>query len=264
VAQAKLKICKFIVKRNGEEFKCDVPYTGELCPNREHHLMKYRTGFCQQGFCEGTKPRSYSGKAIATCKFFATCPCKCHKDLDLLFKMSGKDRLEAVPNPEWTPAPREFWLPSDDPAYMPRYSSTHDAVSPPVIIESPAPDLVPATVAHSYAPTATGRAARGELESWVKTKCDEWLVEKYQTMCTPSWISEEIGHDQAIKPPSVGAISAVFDRWVKLGFAVVAKKPTRFLHYTDEGKRLGLDGMKARARRQRDLAQAELKRGTLR
>jgi hypothetical protein len=257
-------VCKETVKINGERKVCDHPYTTERCPNRDNHLMKYRTGYCADGLHEGTKPRSWNGKPMQVCKFFATCPCKCHDDLDMLFKMSERERIEPVLNPEWKPAPREFWMPSDDPTYVRHYRSSQDAVTPPVVLESPAPDLVPPTVAHSYAPTASGRAARGELESWVKVKCDEWLIEGYQMLCTPAWLSEEIADDQAIKPPSVGAISAIFDRWTKLGFAKIAKKPTRFLGYTDEGKKLGLDGMKARARRQRDMAQAEMKRGTLR
>lgn len=178
--------------------------------------------------------------------------------------MSDKDRIEAVPNPEWQPAPREFWLPSDDWEGVVEPSSVRSGTPAPVRLESPAPDLVPATVVRTFGPTATGRAARGELESWVKIKCDEWLIERYQMLCTPAWLANEIAYDQGIKAPSVGAISAIFDRWVKLGFAQVAKKPTRFLAYTDEGKKLGLDGMKTRAKRQRDMARAEMNRGALR
>jgi hypothetical protein len=132
------------------------------------------------------------------------------------------------------------------------------------MVESPAPDIVPPTVARSYAPTATGRAARGELEGWVKEVCDIWLIEGYQMLCTPAWISEEIASAQGIKAPSVGAISAVFERWVKLGFAVVQKKPTRFIAYTEEGKRVGLEGLKIRAKQQAKRKQAEQSRGSLR
>lgn len=199
---------------------------------------------------------------MQVCKFFSTCPCKCHDELDKLFVMSDRERTW-VDNPEWQPEPKEFWIPSDD--WGETRSLSSDELTPaPVRIESPAPDLVPATVVRTFAPTVTGRAARGELESWVKAKCDEWLIENYHTLCTPAWLAEEIAYDQGIKPPSVGAISAVFDRWVKLGFARVAKKPTRFLGYTDEGKKLGLDGLKAKAKRARDMARSEQRRGSLR
>jgi hypothetical protein len=256
----KLKVCKEFVKENGEKKVCDLPYTGDRCKNKDNHVWKMRSGFCEMGQHEGTKPRSASGKPMVTCKFFATCGCKCHDDLDLLFRMSGKDRIEPVVNPEWAPEPREFWLPSDD--WNAAQPISRDAATPaPVRVESPAPDLVPATTVHTFSPTPTGRAARGELESWVKVKCDEWLIENYKMLCTPAWLAEEIAYDQAIKAPSVGAISAIFDRWVKLGFARVAKKPTRFLGYTDEGRELGLDGLKARAKRARDMARSEQRRG---
>jgi hypothetical protein len=94
----------------------------------------------------------------------------------------------------------------------------------------------------------------------VKTACDVWLVESYSFPCTPAWLAEEIAAAQAIKAPSVGAISAVFERWIKLGFAVIEKKPTRFVSYTDEGIKLGLEGLKARSKRTKQLTEAEKKR----
>ena len=56
----------------------------------------------------------------------------------------------------------------------------------------------------------------------------------------------------------------MFDRWVKLGFAVIEKKPTRFVRYTDEGIKFGLDRMKERSKRKLKLVQAEKRRNLIR
>lgn len=258
-----IKICKRMVWKDYEQVQCNHPYTGEFCKNRDNHIIKYRTGFCGIGLCEGTKPHSASGVPMKTCPAYLTCPCDCHKALFKMFQMSEMPRL-LVENPEYHPPHREFWMPSDDPNYGLTPLSSDEDTDTRLAVESPAPDIVPPSVGRSYAPTATGRAARGELESWVKEVCDVWLIEKYQMLCTPAWISEEIADMQAIKPPSVGAISAVFERWVKLGFANIAKKPTRFLNYTEEGKSLGLEALKIRAKRIKKRTQAEQRRGSLR
>ena len=121
---------------------------------------------------------------------------------------------------------------------------------------APVPTPPPAT----FAPTPTGRAARGQLESWVLEQVTIWTVEGYDFPCTPVWISREIGREQAIDPPSVGAISAVFDRWANLGFATIEKKPVRFSGFTLEGKTKGLDRMKAEVKRKQKFEKAAQKR----
>ena len=126
----------------------------------------------------------------------------------------------------------------------------------PRVEESPLPDAVPATIVRAFNPTASGRAAPGELELWVKQHCDIWLVEAERFPCTPAYLSEEIGKAQGIKPPSVGAITAVFQRWVKIGFAEIGAKPARFLKYTDDGVKLGLEGCKVRHKAKRKAAEA--------
>jgi hypothetical protein len=112
----------------------------------------------------------------------------------------------------------------------------------------------------TFGPTPTGRAAKGELEAWVDEQCRIWIIDKPGVPCTPAFLSEQIAKDQAINPPSVGAISACFERWMKLGYAVIEKKPTRFVKYTDEGVRLGLERMKHNAKQSRRLADAEHRR----
>lgn len=230
--------------------------TGDPCPNRFNHVLPMITGFCSSGWHEGDEATNYAGKPAPTCKFYLTCPCKCHVELDKMFNMAEKMR-ELVNRSEYVPDLGGFVIPEWSAYHM--SSSDNDTDTPPVL-ESPAPGIVPASLARDFGPTATGRAARGELESWVKSKCDEWKIEEYQFDCTPKWIAEEISTDLGIKAPSVGAISAVFERWEKLGFAKVGKKPTRFFDYTEDGIKLGLDKMKANAKRQRDLVRGAQRR----
>lgn len=227
-----------------------------VCPESERHLLKMPSGFCLNGWCEGTKAVTYKGDPAPTCKMILTCPCKCHDTLDKLFAMTEQERL-VVESSGYAPPKRTYWLPSDEPDMI--LSRTSDPM-PPVVIESPAPDLVPATIERTFAPTATGRAAKGELESWVNKHCGIWLIDQPGVPCTPAYLADEIARDQGITPPSVGAISACFERWIKLGYAVVQKKPTRFVAYTEEGKKYGLEKMKADAKRAAKLAQADNRR----
>lgn len=255
------KKCNAFIKAGTKKVPCGqmITYsssTPALCKNRDLHILKMKTGFCNSGWCEGIKPKSSSGQPAPSCKFYLTCPCKCHDMVDMMFEMSGMERI-LVDKSEYAPH-RTFWMPSDEP-YAPLSSSAE--VVTPVMVESPAPSIVPPTLRRPFAPTVTGRAARGELESWVKDACDVWLIDEEKFPCTPNWIAEEISRVQGIKAPSVGAISAVFERWTKLGFAVTGKKPTRFLHYTEDGVRLGLDKMKEQAKRQKRAHQSNLRRG---
>lgn len=238
--------CKAKVRHGGKVEPCGKKYlaANKVCPERDEHLHRLKTGFCYNGWHEGDNPTDWKGKPVPTCEFFVTCPCDCHTKLGKLFEMTGQERI-LVESSAYRPPERDFWLPSDDPLDVP---SRDDGVTVPVILESPAPDRVPATVARDFGPTPTGRAARGELEAWVKQHCDIWLIDEPGNHCTPSYLATEIAHDQGIIPPSVGAITAVFNRWADLEFAVIEKKPTRFVRYTPDGIKLGLDRMKANAR----------------
>jgi hypothetical protein len=255
------RICKSQVWRNNEKAPCGSKVSQSGCPNRDYHILSMKTGYCSSGWCEGTKARDWRGRPVATCRFFMTCPCECH---EMLWRMAAMTETERIlhDNPEYVHPERAFWLPDDDPESW--HSIPREEEKTPVYQESPVPDAVPPTLVKEFTPTTTGRAARGELESWVKEQCDIWLIEGYQRKCTPVWIAEQIGLDKGIKEPSVGAIGAVFDRWVKLGFAVIEKKPTRFIQYTPDGVRLGLDRMKDQAKRRNRLAQAERRRNLIR
>ena len=241
--------CKRLVKNDRlEKVPCGRLLKQGICGNENVHISKYKTGFCAKGWCEGKNPKTFSGAPAPTCRSWKTCGCSCHDMLDMLYASTGQPR-EVVNSSDYKPDTGAFKMPTPEERVALHAASNGATGNHPTLVESPLPEAVPATVRRTYTPTATGRAARGELESWVKEQCDIWIVEAEEFPCTPAYLSEEIGRVQGIKPPSVGAISAVFERWVKMGFANIEKKPTRFVSYTADGIRLGLDGCKDKAKR---------------
>lgn len=257
VKPAVKKKCNRQIRKAGEHVTCGISYTGDVCPNKEQHLLKFKTGYCNNGWCEGSKAKDWRGDPVPTCKFTVTCPCGCHDVLDELFALTGAQRL-VVESSGYVRPERSYWMPSDDPT-MGLSSADGDTVAP--YLESPMPDAVPGTLAVPFKPTPTGRAARGELEAWVKEACDIWLVDQPGVRCTPTYLAEEIARSKGITPPSVGAIGAVFDRWTALGFAVCTKKPVQFVKYTEDGIKLGLERMKADAKAAKKRQQRQLERG---
>jgi hypothetical protein len=230
------------------------------CPDRGHHTVKKKTGFCSIHHCEGTKPKSQTGKPMPTCTFWQTCGCACHLTYDKMFSMSGMER-QAVDNSGFVPdrggfAPIEIIV-RETPSVLSNVPATSDGP----VYESPAPGVVPAVLARSFAPTASGRAARGELEYDVKRAVDTFIIEEEDGYCTPVWIAAEIGKYKGIDPPSTGAVTAVLERWANYGFAELAKKPTRFVKYTDEGVSLGLEALKDRFKRKTKMQQTAVKLG---
>lgn len=256
-APPKPRICsEFIKDDNLKLVQCKQKLVEGRCRNKDKHVSKYKTGWCQRGWCEGSNPKTFSGKPAPTCKSWATCPCNCHSMYDQMFAATDRPR-ELVNNSEYRAPKNIFWMPSPEERIALHASSEVARPDAPTVVESPLPDAVPVTLRRTYTPTATGRAARGELESWVKDECDIWIVEQDGSLCTPVYLANEIGRKQGIKPPSVGAISAVFDRWVKIGFANVEKKPTRFISYTELGVRIGLEGCKDKAKREAKAVERE-------
>lgn len=228
---------------------------GMPCPNKSEHMIPYPTGFCQNKNCEGTARKSRSGKPMKTCDWWKLCPCQCHISFDQMYAMAEMERA-VVDNSGYSPDRGGFVMPTlEERAKMMALSAPRSPVAP-VLEESPAPDLVPASIVRTYAPTPSGRAAPGELEAWVKRHADIWLVEDEGFPCTPKYLSEEIAKAEGIKAPSVGAITAIFNRWVSIGFAEIGAKPARFIKYTEYGVKYGLEGCKERAKRQRRNAEA--------
>lgn len=245
----KIKVCGKVLASDG--------LGGLRCPDRDEHMLKHKTGFCANGNCEGSAKKSPSGRAMKTCSWWKRCPCDCHKTYDMMFGMSGMERV-LVDNSGYSPDHGQFKMPTLEERMAMIASSMVGGHTAPTVIESPAPEVVPPTVARSFAPTATGRAARGELAAWVKLECDVWLIDNPEYSCTPAYLSEAIAKTQGLgKAPSVGAVDAVLKRWAEIGFAVMEKKPTRFIKYTDDGVKLGLEGCLERAKRNRRSKAAE-------
>lgn len=256
--------CDQMIKTEDLEIKKCLAFTvGGRCPNKDRHMVT-KTGFCENGNCEGTAKVS-PGKRIAqpTCTWWQRCMCKCHELYDRMFKMSETPRT-LVDNSGYEAPIGHFKMPSAEERARMAALSNPNRNDTPIVIESPAPGLVPVTITRAFAPTATGHAARGELESWVNEHCGVWLVEAESFPCTPVYLAKEIGRKQGIDPPSVGAISAVFERWKKLDYAEIGAKPTRFIKYTDTGIKYGLADLKERAKRASRMKQATQARGALR
>lgn len=242
--------------------------------------LKFVTGFCANKQCEGTKPKSYSGKPLKICEFWSTCPCKCHAQITEMYTLAGLDREPPEQSSdylEWVREQRhQFIVPSpfDSDPVEPLFMS--DDMIPHTGDESPA--TVPHTgagagvstanprpVIPSFTSTPTGRRARGQLEYDVLAVCADFANDVFEwEICTPKLVAERIGKLNDTEPPSTGAINAVWDRWEKLGFAKQDKKPSRFVAFEVDGSLQTLSMLKIRAKRDKKRTQAEIKRGSLR
>lgn len=238
------RTCKALVKDDtGGTHACgtNLPKGSPECPNKQRHMHKMRTGFCSDGHCEGTVSK------YKTCEFWQLCPCKCHTDIDKMFLLTGQTRVLAD-NPKYV-RPKSIYV-------MPEVSTTFDPIPVPT-------NNVPLESGHRhFAPTPSGKRARGQLEQQVLEICEQFtkgLIEVEDL--TPHVIAENIDE---VEPPSVGAIGAVFDRWVALGFARCEKKPVRFVSFTVDGLMYGLDHLKAKAKQANKMKQAADNRGSLR
>ena len=242
---AKPKFCTSKIREVVEVKVCGTalkshPIKGEVCPNKDSHLFPMVTGFCNSGWCEGTKGVTENGKSAPTCRFFVNCPCECHARLNRMFDIAGTERV-LVDHSNWKPD-NPFVLPSM--AFRVSPESFNDVGSDtPANIENAVPAAVSGGIQRTFAPTPSGRAGRGELESWVKEITDIWVVDQ-NGLCTPKYVSDYIARRKGIKAPSVGAVDAVLKRWVEIGFAVIEKKPTRFTGYTEAGIKFGLESMR--------------------
>lgn len=199
-------------------------------------MLPFPSGFCNSGFHEGTRAKDWTGKPAKTCPFWQTCPCECHKKLDEMFKMLEQPRV-LQDNPEYVPYKRDFWMPSDDPDWN-------------MAGATPASDFTEdgsvAVIEREVRVTESGRTQRGGLEFWVQRECLAWILDHDEgELCTPKFLSDEIARVEGIKPPSQGAIAAVFDRWVKYGYARIERKPQRFVGLTEQGEAKGLDWCRA-------------------
>lgn len=236
-----LKVCGDFVRdqTTGLREPCKKEYSGDECPRRRtDHIRPMKTGYCGSGWCEGMKPKSYSGQPCPTCKFWLVCPCDCHELVSLMFFQSEMPR-RLVDNPEYHPVKITGLMTAEERAKLHAERKAEDRTAR--AVQSAATDG--GDEIHS----PSGRTRKGLLDTWMEQVCKIWAVDTSRP-CTPSWISECIGMCFDVTPPSVGAIDAVLKRWVDYDFAYVEKKPTRFTGFTAEGQRLGLDVMREKSK----------------
>lgn len=222
-----------------------------------------KTGFCTAGHHEGGRYPGPSGKFNKTCTFPDVCSCDdptCHRFFDKMFSEAGMPR-QVVDNSGYESETHSFLAPVPTVLAAPPILSNSRPVVDAQTLESVAPGRVPPVRRASYGPTSSGRAARGQLEAQVNTVCTTWVIEEEKVLCTPAYISEEIAKAEGIKAPSTGAIDAVFGRWERYGYAVIGRKPTRFLQFTEEGVEHGLEYLKDKSKRQDKSHQAAMSRG---
>jgi hypothetical protein len=222
---------------------------------------KYITGYCNNvnkpAQHEGTKPKNHLGHPLPTCPKWETCPCECHYNVDQLFEMTGQDRQE-IPNPEYIPDHGHFVMPVYADPVAADVASTGDGVTtPPNDEHTLGAPASPAAAPLASRRTPTGRAARGGLEAQVWEACRSIDTEPKTPKVIADWIAEKY----TIPTPSSGAVNAVWDRWVKLGFCEQAKKPNRFLKFIGEGSWDELQRKKNSIRTTEKAAKSAARRG---
>ncbi|QOP65398.1 hypothetical protein SEA_DIABLA_72 [Gordonia phage Diabla] len=205
----------------------------------------YKTGFCGIGHCEGTAPVSPSGKPMKVCTAHEICKCECHAKFDRMYKMANTERrLHENPNyvPYQYPDLSEYLKPTVELEGTSLLGGATTRVPRERPSES-APGLL--ELAPVYTGTPTGQRQRGQLESEVQHVCHQAMMGAYDELMTPQAIAMLIDPDN---PPSTGAIGAVFNRWERIGYAKIHRKPLYFQHYTVEGMRDGLEALRRRAK----------------
>lgn len=241
--------------------------------------LAYKTGYCGNKQCEGTKPVNWQGTPMRICDMWETCPCACHALISEMCEMAEMERLLPEQSAEYLShmreqragliAPAEVEL--DDPSILLVLDGTDphpDTSEPPTVPPRAAGGLVSGAApspAPRFIPTPTGRRARGQLEEDVREVCDDYAHDVYDwEYCTPKNVAERIAKKYAIEPPSTGAINAVWDRWEKLGFAKQDKKPSRFVSFEVDGSSATLEMLKSRVKREKRTTQREARHGVRR
>lgn len=205
---------------------------------------QYKTGFCGMGMCEGTRPKSPSGKPMKVCDFVGVCNCTCHSTITKMYEMAGMARITQQ-NPDYVPyiGPDLSWIKDE------RVPPTPFVPAQPFTL-STVEDAGEGHTATTTAPTDGARPdrsnrLRGWLENEVRDICDRKMSGEISDTLTPKLLADWIDPEN---PPSAGAVGAVLDRWAEIGFAHINKHPVRFVSYTVKGMSLGLERMKSDAK----------------
>ena len=252
--------CKADVKDDsGVVSKCGnfIPRNSSECRNRRKHLWKFKSGYCMIGWCEGSASQDSTGKYVRTCHLWQSCNCDCHVTIDKMFQIANAPRI-LFDNPKYIRPKSPFVLPGELSGDLFAIEDHHTDTP----VKSLSAPMVGSVRLPGYSETASGNRARGQLESEVLRVCQQFTRGQIEVEdLTPKLIALEIDE---VEPPSVGAIGAVFDRWVKIGFANCETKPVRFISFTVDGLLHGLDAMKETARRKAKMQSEATNRGSLR
>ena len=215
-------------------------------------MAKYMTGFCQLGLHEGTSPTSGKGKPMKVCVAWQECKCSCHAGLTKMCTDNDIPRTE-YQNPKYVPYDSGIF------EFMESYRGALQADLLPgttqlsrIVEERPfeaAGVAEPTSLrvsGRTFEPNLRGRGS-GQLEDQVRQVINRALLGEFDEVCTPKFVASQIDPDN---PPSVGAVGAVFDRWEKIGFAVILKGPVRFQTLTADGLLKGLEFLKEKHKRE--------------
>lgn len=103
-----------------------------------------------------------------------------------------------------------------------------------------------------FAPTASGRRARGQLENILDHVCKSWMMQSevraQADQCTAEWLATAVTAIDG-RATSTGACRRVLLRWRDLGYAIVEENPLRFVGLTEQGMKIGIDELERRSKK---------------
>jgi len=197
----------------------------------------YRSGWCSNGQHEGDKPVNFRGAPLPTCTCTsAECACKCHKMFDEIFEISGMPRvIQEISG--YVAAPSPYVLPD-------RVSLMAERAEQRARSQHRHPDDTAVIGRHVFAPTPTGIRAPKQLEYQILDVLRSWIDPTFEWVPPDvKLVAHKIGTIEG-RAPSVGAVHAVFTRWVKIEFAKYQNRPSKFLGFVGEGTPEELDALK--------------------
>jgi hypothetical protein len=215
--------------------------------------VPYTTGFCGNGYHEGTKKLSRRGTLMKACQgsFYILgktyeCMCDCHSVARQIFEITGIKR--AIPSNDLIGM---LYAPSSASPPVPPTGAHGTEVTPvtattgqhtpasvgPVPGVSLLRPLLPKSPAEAFSPTDTGQRARGQLEAEVAAVMHKWFRGNTTTSAIPLTPESVRNAIKSQPSPSNGAIYSIFKRWAGKNWCVLADRPFRMVHPTEQGIR---------------------------
>ena len=106
----------------------------------------------------------------------------------------------------------------------------------------------------TFPETESGRRRKGELEVMVDYVVKWWTViyedgyEEIPDQCTAEYIAQQCTALDG-RPTSSGAVWKILTNWRDWDYAEIAEKPNRFIFFTENGMKLGLEEIHRRIKR---------------